>query len=657
MRVRWFCVVIFIIHGLKCTALPPAALGDVVANAASSLNSMKVTGAWRRLSSTVSESVGLKHALRRLQAVPARAARLVHALVDRMRVGGGPIVTTIYGSLRGRRVVARTNIQTPFYSFKGIRYAQPPRGPLRFRPPAPLEPWSGIRDAVEEGAVCPHRFMLFDTYKGDEDCLYLNVYTPALPDKLSGYNPKLAVMVWIHGGAFAVGSGNAFLYGPDHLVGAGVVLVTLNYRLGALGFLSLENEEVSGNMGLKDQVMALKWVRDNIESFGGDPQRITIFGESAGAASVHLHMLSPASKGLFHGAIAQSGVALSPWALAQDPKERAFELGRELGIDTNSTAELLGYLRATPSELLVKAGARLVGASGAAKSADLRGTVALPFLPAVEPPIPGAFLTEDPRTLLPGADVPFMTGYNAQEGIILFRRLQRYPKLLSELEHEFRRVVPPELISSDEERSNKITDQIRAFYFQQRPVDMRNIDSLIDLFTDVMFLRPALETLRLQAKTNRTSPTYLYRFAFDGALGLFKRMLGITHPGACHGDEMGYLFYFSRLNYRLDDNSPELAVSKKMVQLWTNFAKTGNPTPPVDYESVVDFTWLPVNDTTHVNFLDIAGNFTLRFDPEAKRVRFWDWLFESYAESSRNTSIYEQVNGTNKPIVSQNSDI
>ncbi|XP_038206794.1 venom carboxylesterase-6-like [Zerene cesonia] len=631
MRVRWLALVLCVCSlELGSDALPPAALGDVVINAASSLNSMKVTGAWRRLSSTVSESVGLKHALRRLQNVPQRAARLVHALVDRMRVGGGPVVTTRLGSLRGRRVVARTSAQTPYYSFKGIRYAQSPRGSLRFRPPAPLEPWSGIRDALEEGAVCPHRFMLFDTYKGDEDCLFLNVYTPALPDMLTGYNPKLAVMVWIHGGAFAVGSGNAFLYGPDHLVGAGVVLVTLNYRLGALGFLSLENEEVSGNMGLKDQVMALKWVQDNIEYFGGDPTRVTIFGESAGAASVHMHMLSPASQGLFHGAIAQSGVAISPWALAREPKRRAFELGRELGIDTNNTAELLGYLRATPSELLVKAGARLSAAPG--KTADLHNTVALPFLPTVEPDLPGAFFTKMPKDSLPGADVPLLTGYNAEEGIILFRRLQRYPKLLSELEHEFTRVVPPELASTDEERLEKVAEHIRAFYFQQRPVDIRNIDSLIDLFTDIMFLRPALDTIRLQAKTNRTSPTYLYRFAFDGALGLFKRMLGISHPGACHGDEMGYLFYFSRLNYRLDDESPELAVSKKMVQMWTNFAKTGNPTPPIDYESIVDFKWLPVNDTQHINYLDITGNFTMKKDPEPKRVSFWDWLYDNYTK-------------------------
>ncbi|XP_013183727.2 carboxylic ester hydrolase [Amyelois transitella] len=632
MRMRWWRAVLLCACALvlQSDALPPATLGDVVANAATSLNSMKVTGAWRRLSSTLSESVGLKHALRRLQAVPARAARLVHALVDRMRVGGGPIVTTQLGALRGRKLATRTAAQMSYYSFKGIRYAQPPRGSLRFRAPVPLEPWTGVRDALEEGAVCPHRFMLFDTYKGDEDCLFLNVYTPALPDKLTGYNPKLPVMVWIHGGAFAVGSGNAFLYGPDHLVGAGVVLVTLNYRLGALGFLSLESEEVPGNMGLKDQVMALKWVRDNIESFGGDSSRVTIFGESAGAVSVHLHMLSNASKGLFHAAIAQSGLALSPWALAQAPRARAFELGRELGLETNNTAELIGYLRATPSELLVKAGARLTAAPE--KNADLQSTVALPFLPTLEPEGPDAFLTKLPRDSLPGADVPLLTGYNAQEGIILFRRLQRDPKLLSELDREFKRVVPPALLSPNETVTLNISETIRSFYFQHRPVDARNIDSLIDLFTDVMFLRPILETVRLQAETNRRSPTYVYRFAFDGALGLFKRMLGITHPGACHGDEMGYLFYFSRLNYRLDDDSPELAVSQRMVQLWTNFAKTGNPTPPVDYESVVDFKWPPVNDTSSIDYLNINGNFTVKKDPESKRVKFWDWLYENYAQ-------------------------
>ncbi|KAI5643066.1 carboxylesterase family domain-containing protein [Phthorimaea operculella] len=211
--------------------------------------------------------------------------------------------------------------------------------------------------------------------------------------------------------------------------------------------------------------------------------------------------------------------------------------------------------------------------------------------------------------------------------------IRNIDSLIDKVKLRISRVVPPELLTGDEAQNRRVADHIRAFYFQQRPVDIRNIDSLIDLFTDVMFLRPLLETLRIQGQTNRTSPTYLYRFAFDGALGLFKRMLGINHPGACHGDEMGYLFYFSRLNYRLDDDSTELAVSKRMVQMWTNFAKTGNPTIG-DHEDPIDFKWSPVNDTTHLTYLDINGHFTQKQDPEARRVRLWDWLYENYANAT-----------------------
>lgn len=149
-------------------------------------------------------------------------------------------------------------------------------------------------------------------------------------------------MFWIHGGGFQFGSGNSFLYGPDYLIDEGVVLVTINYRLGALGFLSADVPEAPGNAGLKDQVLALKWVKDNIKEFGGNPDKVTIFGQSAGAASVHYLMLSPMAKGLFHGAIAQSGVALNPWAFTENTKNRAFKLGSVLGLETNDTQKLVG---------------------------------------------------------------------------------------------------------------------------------------------------------------------------------------------------------------------------------------------------------------------------------------------------------------------------
>ncbi|KOB64817.1 Alpha-esterase, partial [Operophtera brumata] len=322
----------------------------------------------------------------------------------------------------------------------GCKYAQPPRGSLRFRPPVPLEPWSGVRDALEEGAVCPHRFMLFDTYKGDEDCLFLNDQVLALKwvrDSIEAFggDPSRVTIFGESAGAVSVhlhmlspaskcvrDSIEAFGGDPSRVTifgeSAGAVSVHLHMLSPASKCVRDSIEALGGDpsrvtifgesagavsVHLHMLSPASKCVRDSIETFGGDPSRVNIFGESADAVFVHLHMLSPALKGLFHGAIAESGVALAPWALAKSPRARAFELGKELGIDTNSTAELLGYLRATPSELLVKAGARIAaGAPG--QSADLQSSVALPFLPALEPEGPGAFLTQAPRDTLPGAD-------------------------------------------------------------------------------------------------------------------------------------------------------------------------------------------------------------------------------------------------------------
>lgn len=184
-----------------------------------------------------------------------------------------------------------------YQEFKGIPYAEPPIGKLRFKAPVKHKGWKLIRNAREHGPNC----------EVSEDCLYLNVYTMSLKCKRS-------VMVYIHGGSFNSGSGDSTLFGPSYFMKENVVIVTLNYRLGAFGFLSTGDEVIQGNNGLKDQLMALKWVKQNIEAFGGDVNSITIFGESAGSASVEYLILSPLAKGLFHRAISESGSSLCPWA-------------------------------------------------------------------------------------------------------------------------------------------------------------------------------------------------------------------------------------------------------------------------------------------------------------------------------------------------------
>lgn len=187
-----------------------------------------------------------------------------------------PIINTTYGQVQG--ATFSCGLLCDYFSFRGIPYAAPPTGDRRFRAPIDPAPWSGVRDASEHGPSCPSGSFLSPTV--DEDCLFLNVHTRSLGN-------NLPVMFWIHGGSFSGGNGNAWTYGPDHLIDDGVVLVTINYRLGALGFLSTEDSNAPGNYGMKDMIQALKWVRNNIRAFGGDPDNVTIFGESAGGAAVH----------------------------------------------------------------------------------------------------------------------------------------------------------------------------------------------------------------------------------------------------------------------------------------------------------------------------------------------------------------------------------
>lgn len=227
-------------------------------------------------------------------------------------------------------------------------------------------------------------------------------------------------MVWIYGGGFSVGDSNANFYGPDYLIEEGVVVVTFNYRLGMLGFLSTGDKAAPGNYGLKDQVAVLKWVQKNIEKFGGDPKCVTIFGQSAGAASVQYLVQAPVTKGLFHRAIAQSGSTLCPWALQRDPARIAFEIGLSSGIVTRDTKELIDKLRQTD---LTRIKLTQLGAAIFENALDsLNG---IPFSPSYEPEHEGAVVTRRSYHLLQQGRfnrVPFMTGLNSQESVMFLQR-------------------------------------------------------------------------------------------------------------------------------------------------------------------------------------------------------------------------------------------
>ncbi|XP_073818275.1 juvenile hormone esterase isoform X2 [Musca autumnalis] len=546
------------------------------------------------------------------------------------------VVTTSLGKIRGRFQKFRSGERGGYYSFKGIRYGQAPVGEKRFRAAEPERSWAGIRDASREGNSCPHKNMILDTFKGNEDCLFLNVFTMKLPK--GEYNPQMPVMVWLHGGGYSFGSGNTFLYGPDYLVAENVVLVTLNYRLGPLGFLTA-GPDAPGNQGIKDQILALKWVRDHIADFGGNPNQVTIFGESAGGSSVQMLLLSPLAKGLFHGAISESGSALNPWAMGESSMTRAYRLAANLGyVGANDTEEILEFLRRVPPMKLVEA------APTTLTEEDFRNNVGLPFVPVVEgywnkpgeQPVyyEAPLITESPQDMYDQKkfhkNIPYMTGYNTHEAMLFIRRLRKNPQLLDIIENDFTRLVPRDLNVTDDR--DRVTREIRQFYLGNKHVGVESVDEMIALLTDLMFVHGIRRTVRNHAKYGNM-PVYMYRFSFDGALGLYKRMLGLQRPGVCHGDELGYLFKFGFFNLSLDPKSMEVLVKNRMVRMWTNFAKYGNPTPPQLNDDLLTTTWSPVDPNgvmESLSFMDITTNLQMKANPELERQQFWDYMYEHY---------------------------
>ncbi|XP_037079055.1 acetylcholinesterase-like [Pollicipes pollicipes] len=242
-----------------------------------------------------------------------------------------------------------------FFGFKGIPYARAPLGPLRFQPPQRHPGWADVLDGLKHGRTClQYNAFKNNSLEGDEDCLFANVYTPQLP-ALERAVGGLPVMVFIHGGGFTMGSGDEEVYGPNYFMDEAVVLVTFNYRLGPFGFFTAHDKNAPGNYGLLDQVMLLQWVRDNIARFGGDPATVTVFGESAGGASVSLLVLSPLAKGLFHHAISQSGTAFANFAAGGKAKDFTQKFAEQLSCSVDDVSIMVECIRNAPSEHLMEA--------------------------------------------------------------------------------------------------------------------------------------------------------------------------------------------------------------------------------------------------------------------------------------------------------------
>ena len=464
---------------------------------------------------------------------------------------GAPVVTIGQGTLEG---LEREGIM----QFRGIPYAAAPIGERRFLAPLPPEPWDGVRDATRFGEMSVQESGGVTAFLGDavdsssEDCLFLNVYTPACD---GGARP---VMVWIHGGGFINGSSSTPWYDGTSLASRGdVVVVTLNYRLGALGFLWLgdldDRYRSSGVNGLLDQAAALAWVRDNIASFGGDPGNVTIFGESAGAMSVSTLLALPAARGLFHRAIAQSGAAHNTFTPAMGAAmTEQFML--HLGVD-----DLDGLLGATAEDIAIAA--TKVEAKLYDDPSGLGGPTGIALAMAFQPVVDGAHLPENPLTAVAegrAVDVPFLTGTNLDEWN-LFALMSPGglddPRLLERLERIFGTGHP-------------VRDAYSAGRPGATPDDLWNA-----VLTDATFRIPAIRLVEARAAASSPTWQYLFTWATPAFGGVVK---------SCHALEIPFVFGV------LDNHGAELflggpvdddlrRLSTSMQDAWLAFARTGDP--------------------------------------------------------------------------------
>jgi para-nitrobenzyl esterase len=427
--------------------------------------------------------------------------------------------------------------------YKGIPFAAPPVGNLRWKPPQPVKRWDGVRVCTDFGPACPQpKVAIFGAARTNEDCLYLNVWAPA---KHAG--ERLPVMVWIHGGAYVIGSGSI---DGEALARQGVVVVTINYRLGAFGFLahpllSKESEKgVSGNYGLLDQIAALQWVKLNIAAFGGDPNCVTIFGESAGAGSVCHLLVSPLAKGLFQRALAQSGSARGPsrhirerWNGLRSMHALGEEIAKTLGCEGN---EALAALRAKKPDELLRA---------AKPSDELFGFV---FGPIVD----GWVIPDEPLVLFDqgkACDVPFLTGTNADEAAMFTVTVPA--KSVADYQLGLKKLFP-----DDAERE-------RAFRLFPAKKDKDVRAALNRAVTLSVFVASARADARAMSRGN--SKAYLYRFT---RVHPWARLLNL---GALHGSEIPYVF--GNIPEKLGYQPKDRELSNTMTACWVRFAKTGDP--------------------------------------------------------------------------------
>ncbi|XP_027703529.1 carboxylesterase 3-like [Vombatus ursinus] len=475
-----------------------------------------------------------------------------------------PEVMTQFGRVRGKQVAVK-GTDRRVDVFLGIPFAKPPLGAGRFSPPQPAEPWEGVKDATAFPPMCLQELERTDIMKNiidgkqqlfpiSEDCLYLNIYTPASRHK----KDKLPVMFWIHGGALVVGAASS-IDGSPLSAYEDIVVVIVQYRLGIQGFLSTGDEFAPGNWGFLDLVAALQWVQGNIAHFGGDPNCVTISGQSAGGICVSALVLSPVTKGLFHRAISQSGVAIMSGVITDHPQPIFHDIARFHGCEGSSSAVLIQCLRNTENMIFT------------------RKFSSLPLIPAT---VDGVFLPKFPEKLLLEKEfprIPYLFGVTNHE----FGHLVLSAWIPQNLEDGIKKELALTLLKNKSAVlgiPSELIHLIAEEYMgnQTDPVAIR--DATLDIFGDKVIIFPALRI----SKKHRDSGAPVYFYEFQHRPSAFNKI----KPAFVKSDHSAELTFIFGGPFMTDERSmlafpdsteEEKQLSRIMMRYWANFIRNGDP--------------------------------------------------------------------------------
>ncbi|XP_037084522.1 cocaine esterase-like [Pollicipes pollicipes] len=527
-----------------------------------------------------------------------------------------PLVATRQGLVRGG--VGRSDAGRIFHSFKGLPYARAPVGRLRFQPPQRHPGWEGAADATRHGSRCL-QFDYFQNFTedGSEDCLFANVYTPRLPGPHGGGGGGgLPVMVFIHGGGFTVWDGDEQWFGPRYFMDEDVVLVTFNYRLGPFGFFTTHDRHAPGNYGLLDQVMLLRWVRDNIAFFGGDPEAVTIFGESAGGTSVSLMVISPLARGLFHHAISQSGSAISTFGVSGRQQGSATKFATQLNCSTEDVAAMVECVREVSAHDLNNAVKEL-------------GVAKVHFYPRVDREADSPLLPESPRLLLERGDfnlVPWIQGQTEEEGTLLMFESLSDPAVMARLFAgnltqwglfaDLTTASTSRILDCGADPAEEVR-KVFDFYAGNATLSYDNLLPLARVAGDREVLVPMTEELLL---ASQHAPVYQYVLDHRGAGRLsFPEAVSLLSPdlGPTHGDDLLYLFANERQAPPPAGHAAHTMI-RFVVSLWSSFARTGRP-----HSSVLAMPDWPLFTERSRRYMRINSEPSLGEHLGTERVRFW----------------------------------